>query len=120
MKRVLEDQRFFNGVKVQFAANPWDSTMIASTKGQIYKISLQFNGWNKNLSKTVLQTTRAFVNKQLGKYSEHQWFFRKYIWDTQKGNVILYQMRSLQIYSVNIFFTSSIIRSQMAKVIGAA
>jgi hypothetical protein len=120
MKRVLDDEMFFNGINVQFAANPWDSTMIASTNGQIYKISLQFNSWNKHLAKTVFQTTLAFVKRELGKYNEHPLFSNRYVWDTKEGNIILYQMRSLQIYSNNIFFTSSIIRSQMAKIIGAA
>ncbi|MGD0337962.1 MAG: hypothetical protein ABSB78_04175 [Bacteroidota bacterium] len=119
MKRVLENERFFNGINVQFAATHWDSTMIASTNGQIYKISLQFDDWNKTLAKMVLQTTLAFVNSEIGKYSEHPLFSNKYIWDTKEGNIILYEIRRFQIYSVNIFFTSSIIRSQMAKLIGA-
>lgn len=115
IKRVLENERFYNGVKIEFAANPWDSTMIASTNGQIYKISLQFNSVNKNLANAVLQTTLAFVKKKIGKYNEHLLFSSKYIWDTKEGNIILYKMKSLQFYSVNIFFTSNLIRNQMAK-----
>jgi hypothetical protein len=120
IKLVLENERLFNGINVHFAANPWDSTMIASTNGQIYKISLQFNSSNKILAKTVLQTTMAFVNREIGKYNEHPLFSNKYIWDTKEGNIILYKMKRLQIYSVNIFFTSNIIRSQMLKMTGAA
>ncbi len=115
IKRILEDERIFNGSNVQFAYIPWDSTIIASTRGQIYKISLQFNSSEKILANTVLQTTRDFVNKEIGKYNVHPLFSKKYIWDTKEGNIILYEMRSYQVYSVNIFFTSSIIRGQIRK-----
>jgi hypothetical protein len=119
IRRVLEDEKFFNAINVQFAANPWDSIMIASTKGKIYKISLQFNSRNKRLARTVLRTTLAFVNQQIGKYNEHPFLSNKYVWDTTEGNIILYRISSFEIHSVNIFFTSSIIRDQMQKIIGA-
>lgn len=113
MKRILADEKFFNGITVDFAFLTWDSTVIGSTKGKIYKISLQFNSKNSKLAKAVLHTTLAFVNKQIGKYNEHPFLSSKYIWDTKEGNVILYNVKSFDIHSVNIFFTSSIIRNQM-------
>ncbi len=119
MRRVLEDEKFFNAINGQFAANPWDSIMIASTKGKIYKISLQFTSRSKRLARRVLRTTLAFVNQQIGKYNEHPFLSDKYVWDTREGNIILYRISSFEIHSVNIFFTSSIIRGQMQKTIGA-
>jgi hypothetical protein len=115
-RRNLEDERFFNGANIKFASAPWNSTMIGSTNGQIYKISLQCNTRNKMLAKIALQTTVSFVNTQIGKYNEHPLFSSKYIWDTNEGNIILYKKRMLQWFSINIFFTSSLIRNQVLKI----
>ena len=54
-----------------------------------------------------------FINKEIGRYNEHTFLSDKYIWDTDKGNIILYRLSMFDIHSVNIFFTSNIIREQM-------
>ena len=113
MKRTLEDEKMFNGASVEFASIPWETTTIASTKGVIYKICLQLNHANKRTAKKVLNTAVNFINKEIGRYSEHRFFPSKYIWDTAGGNIILYRMSGLGIHSVNIFFTSNIIREQL-------
>ena len=56
-----------------------------------------------------------FVNEQLGKYNEHSFLSHKYIWDTADGNIILYRMSRMNEYSVNICFTSNLIREQMLR-----
>lgn len=115
MKRVLDDEKMFNGVCVEFASIPWETTTISSTKGKIYKICLQLNGTSKKSAKEVLNTVFTFINKEIGRYNEHPFLSDKYIWDTTEGNIILYRMSKFNIHSVNIFFTSNIIREQMSK-----
>jgi len=115
MKRILEDEKMFNGSSVEFASIPWESTTIGSTKGRIYKICLQLNSTSKKNAKKVLNTVVDFINKEIGRYNEHPFLSDKYIWDTTEGNIIIYRMSRFNIYSVNIFFTSNIIREQMLK-----
>ena len=113
MKRTLEDEKMFNGNSVEFASIPWECTTIASTKGKIYKICLQLNSKSKSTSRKILKTVVQFINKEIGRYNEHTFLSDKYIWDTDKGNIILYRLSMFDIHSVNIFFTSNIIREQM-------
>jgi hypothetical protein len=115
MKRTLEDEKMFNGNSVEFASILWEFTTIASTKGKIYKICLQLNSNSKSTARKVLKTVVQFVNNEIGRYNEHTFLSDKYIWDTDKGNVILYRMSRFNIHSVNIFFTSNIIREQMLR-----
>lgn len=35
MKRTLEDEKMFNGMSVEFASIPWETTTVGSTKGKI-------------------------------------------------------------------------------------
>lgn len=115
MKRILEDEKMFNGINVEFASIPWETTTIGSTEGKIYKICLQLNSTSKKSAKEVLNTVLKFINKEIGRYSEHPFLSDKYIWDTAEGNILLHRMSKFNIHSVNIFFTSNIIREQMSK-----
>jgi len=115
MKRILEDEKMFNGISVEFASIPWETTTIGSTKGKIYKICLQLNSTSKKSAQEVLNTVVQFINKEIGRYNEHPFLSDKYIWDTVEANIILHRMSKFNIHSVNIFFTSNIIREQMSK-----
>ncbi len=115
MMRILEDEKMFNGISLEFASIAWETTTIASTKGKIYKICLQLNSTSKKSAKEVLNTVVKFINKEIGRYNEHPFLSDKYIWDTAEGNIILYSISKFNIHSVNIFFTSNIIREQMSK-----
>lgn len=115
IRRILEDEKLFNGVSVEFASIPWESTMIASTKGKIYKISLQLNSASKKSARKAINTVVQFINKEIGRYNEHPFLSDKYIWDTAEGNIILYRMREFGIHSANVFFTSNLIQEQMSK-----
>jgi hypothetical protein len=115
MKRILEDEKMFNGNTVEFASIPWEFTTIGSTKGKIYKICLQLNYTSKKTANAILNKVVQFINKEIGKYNEHPILSAKYIWDTAEGNIILYRMSKFNIHSVNIFFTSNIIREQMLR-----
>ena len=79
------------------------------------KICLQLSSTSKKSAKKVLNTVVKFINKEIGKYNEHPFLSDKYIWDTPEGNIILYRMSKFNIHSVNIFFTSNIIREQMLR-----
>ena len=113
MKRMLEDEKMFNGSQAEFASILWENTTIVSTKGKIYKICLQLNSENKKKARETLKTVLDYVNKEVGRYNEHPFLSDKYIWDTPDGNIILYRMSMFNINSINIFFTSNIIREQM-------
>jgi len=113
MKRMLEDEKMFNGDQVEFASIQWETTTIGSTKGKIYKICLQLNSASKRSAKETIKTVLDYINKEIGRYNEHPFLSDKYIWDTPDGNIILYRMSMFNINSVNIFFTSNIIRDQM-------
>lgn len=113
---MLEEEKLFNGINPDFAGCHWDSTMVATTKNRIYKISLQSNSHDKRSAKIVLQKTLSSINEEVGKYNEHPFLSSKYIWDTNEGNIILYLMSKFGVHSVNVFFTSSIIREQMLEV----
>jgi len=115
MKRTLEDEKMFNGISVEFASIQWETTTIVSTKGKIYKICLQLNSTSKKSAKEVLNAVVKFINKEIGRYNEHLFLSDKYIWDTTEGNIILYRMSKFNIDSVNILFTSNIIREQISK-----
>jgi hypothetical protein len=115
MKRILEDEKMFNGISLEFASIPWETTTIGSTKGKIYKISLQLNSTSKKSAKEVLNTVVKFINKEIGRYNEHPFLSDKYIWDTAEGNIILHRTSKFNVHSVNIFFTSNIIREQISK-----
>jgi len=115
MKRILEDEKMFNGISVEFASIPWETTTIGSTKGKIYKICLQLNSTSKKSAKEVLNTMLQFINKEIGRYNEHPFLSDKYIWHTTEGNIILYRTSRFNIHSINIFFTSNLIREQMLR-----
>ncbi len=115
MKRTLEDEKMFNGMSLEFASIPWETTTIGSTKGKIYKICLQLNSTSKKSAKKVLNTVVKFINKEIGRYNEHPFLSNKYIWDTPEGNIILYRMSRFNTHSVNIFFTSNLIQEQMLR-----
>ncbi len=115
LKRVLEDEKIFNGDSVEFASIPWDTSTIGSTKGKIYKICLELNLTGKETAKKILNTVVEFINTEIGGYTKHPLNSDKYIWDTAEGNIILYLISKFDIHSVNIFFTSNIIREQMSK-----
>ncbi len=118
MKRMLEDEKMFNGLNPEFASISWESITIGSTKGKIYKIALQLNSTDKKFAKGVLNKVVEFVNKEIGKYNEHPFLSTKYIWDTTEGNIILYRKSRFNIHSVNILFTSNFIREQVLKLQG--
>ena len=115
MYRTFEDEKMFNGIRIVFADIPWENTTIASTKGRIYKICLQLTCPNKNLAKKILKIIVYFINNKISRYNEHPIFSNKYIWDTAEGNIILYRMSRFNIHTVNIFFTSNLIREQMLR-----
>jgi hypothetical protein len=116
MPRVLEDEKMFHGSNTSFASWDWD-TMIGTTKGVIYKIVLQSFCANKEQAKSVLNMVKEFISRKIGKYNEHALMSDKYIWDRPEGNIILYRMSKFDIYSINVFFTSSCIKEQMLKII---
>jgi len=110
--RTLEDERIFNGNIVEFSTIIWDYVTLGSTKGKIYKICLQKIFANLRTAKKILKQVRININTKIGKYNEHPFLSKKYYWDRDDGNIILEIKSNFGHHSVNIFFTSNIIREQ--------
>jgi|ERR1035437_2875417 hypothetical protein len=113
MKRVLEDEKFFNGPQIRFANVNWTNSVIGTTKGKIYKIVLENYTPNKAIAKKYIKLAVDFINIQIGKYDEHPFLADKYIWDTSEGNIIVLGRKEAGIFYTGVFFTSNIIREQM-------
>ncbi|MBI3602168.1 MAG: hypothetical protein HY209_04675 [Candidatus Omnitrophica bacterium] len=111
-KRMLENEKIFKGKNVKFAKITWDETTIGSTNNKIYKIHLQFITQNENLAKSVFKTTLNYLVEQMGKYSEHPFLSKRYIWDAPEGNFIYEQLSKFGNRCINIFITSSSINEQ--------
>lgn len=119
MRRMLADEKFFNAEPIEFLHVPWDSLMVGSTRGRIYKLSLQFNTQNASLSKTVFKGILHSASVEMGEYSDHPFFSSKYFWDRVEGNAFLYKMNKAGWNSINLVITASFIREQADKVLKA-
>lgn len=121
IRRYLRDEKIFNGPgpDFRFMAVPWDTTMISSTEGKIYKICLQLNTRNPQLAKIAFNTLRNDLVNEMGKWDAHRLLSKKYVWDRPTGNVILYKMNGFPdvalgpINSINLMFTASFIADQL-------
>ncbi|MBI3400632.1 MAG: hypothetical protein HY048_04355 [Acidobacteria bacterium] len=109
IRLILKEERIFRGRIVDFAKVRWDETLVSSTEGRIDKISLQLNTQNKILARSVFHSTRTYLAQQMGTHSEHRLLSKKYIWDRDGGNAIIYVAHSMGWYSLNLFFTASFI-----------
>jgi hypothetical protein len=111
VKRMLRDERIYNGHDITFLGSVWN-TVIGATEGKIYKVSIQNMSPAKNASAALFRTTLTQLRQEMGKFTTHPLFSKTYIWDDPEGNVILNQVRRLGMNSINLFLTSSAIRSQ--------
>ena len=68
---------------------------------------------DKNESDPLFQKTLEYLKKEMGKYSEHPFLSKKYVWDSSDGNVFLHYAHKFGVNSINLFLTSSSIRDQM-------
>lgn len=112
--RTLDDERFFHGKKLTLIELPWD-IIVSSTQGKIYKIVLQQYMIEKKASNRVFKEMLGVLTEKMGKYTEHPFFSKRYIWDTSEGNMILMQGKKYAhptIHVVYLFITASFIREQ--------
>lgn len=117
MKLMFKDEKIYHGNNVCFAdpiRKVWD-TVIGATEGKIYKISIQHMVQDKNESNAWFRLTLGYLGIKMGKYNEHPFLSKVYIWDSPEGNVILNQVSKFGHYSINLFLTSSSIRKQYAE-----
>jgi hypothetical protein len=110
--KMLEDEKIYHGEETNLNGNLWD-TVIGATNGKIYKISLQIIDVDKKHIENIFKSTLDYVIKKMGKYSEHSFLSKKYIWDAQEGNFIYEQLSKFGQHCINIFITSSSIREQV-------
>jgi len=107
--RVLEDEKIYYGKKLNFNGNLWN-TIIGATHGKIYKISLQIIDTDKKHLENTFKSTLGYLIKEMGKYNEHTFLSKRYIWNTQDGYIIYERLSKFRQYCINIFITSSSIR----------
>lgn len=112
MKRILKDEKIYNGHDINFLGSIWN-TVIGATQGKIYKVSIQHISPDRNKSDVLFQKTLEYLKKEMGKHSEHPFLSKKYVWDSADGNVFLHHVHKFGVNSINLFLTSSSIREQM-------
>lgn len=110
-KRTLNEEKFFHAPDIDFLGGNWD-LIIGSTNGVIYKLSAQNLVNDKRLSDDIFNKTLKELIKVMGKYNEHPFLSKQYIWDDNEGNVILNQVSRSGFIAINFLITSSIIRKQ--------
>ncbi len=110
--KMLEDERIYHGKETNLNGSLWD-TVIGATNGKIYKISLLIIDADKKHMGNIFKSTLDYMIKEMGKYSEHPFLSKRYIWDAPEGNLIFEQLSKFGQYCINIFITSSSIREQV-------
>jgi hypothetical protein len=111
--KMLEDEKIYHGKETNFNGNLWN-TVIGSTNGKIYKISLQIIDSDKERLENIFKSTLNYIIKEGGKYNEHTILpiGERYILDAPEGNVIYERLSKLGQDCINIFLTSNLIRKQ--------
>ena len=110
-RRTLDDEKFFNAPSIEFLGGTWN-IVVGSTNGLIYKLSAQNLITDKQLSNKIFENTLKELIKAMGKYNEHPFFSKQYIWGDADGNVVLNQVSNSGYMGINFLLTSSIIRNQ--------
>jgi hypothetical protein len=111
IKRILKDEKIYHGHDINFNGSVWN-TVIGATEEKIYKISIQHRTSDKNESNVLFKQTLDYLVKEMGKYNEHPFLSKRYIWDAPEGNFICEQLSKFEQHFINIFITSSSIRKQ--------
>jgi hypothetical protein len=109
--RMLIDEKIYSGTDVLFAGFHWDTT-IGATEGKIYKIALQTVSMEKDEINYIFNHTLKYLITQMGKYSQHHFLSKKYVWNTDDGNVWFDKVSKIGWHGVNLILTSSFIRGQ--------
>jgi len=111
-RRMLKNERIYNGRIVNFAGFNWD-TVIGATEGKIYKIAIQIFGDDKDHIDIVFKLTCEYITNAIGEYPEHTLLSNSYIWDSSDGNIHLNKVSERGYHGVNIILTSSLTKSQL-------
>ncbi|HXA18933.1 MAG TPA: hypothetical protein VN380_18205 [Thermoanaerobaculia bacterium] len=111
VKRLLRDERIYNGHDINFLDSVWN-TVIGASEDKIYKVSIQNMNLDKAAAAALFRATLTHLRQQMGRFTRHPWFSSRYIWDDIEGNVLLNQVNKMGMTSINLFLTSSAIRSQ--------
>ncbi|MGD0217412.1 MAG: hypothetical protein ABSC45_07870 [Desulfobaccales bacterium] len=110
--RMLIDEKIYSGPDVLFAGFDWNTT-VGATEGKIYKIALQTMSDDKGRINSIFKHTLNYLITQMGKYSEHHFLSKKYVWHTADGNVWFDKVSKIGWHGVNLILTSSFIRGQI-------
>jgi len=117
--RTLSDEKFYEGENVNFNRSIWTVT-IGANKGLIYNIALQITDYvSPNIDiDAIFKSTLEYLIDRIGKYDEHSWFSKKYIWYGEEANVTLDKVAGMGHRGINLIFTSRSIRDEVIKSLG--
>jgi hypothetical protein len=111
---ALNSQWQFRGEKilhapsVDFVGRSWDP-ILGTVDDQIYKIALQIGGLTRNEGGAVSKSVIDFVAKQQGNQPRREG--PVLVWDASDGNIVFHESRLGEQVVLNLFLTSSAVRT---------
>jgi len=106
--RVFKNERTYEAPPATFLGRPW-KVMLGTVDGRIYKVAAFVEFDDKPEAERVTSAAMHYCTSQLGKPAEEKPGL--VTWDTRDGNVILQTASIMGTVTVNVFVTSSAVRS---------
>ena len=106
--RNFRGQVNYHAPPVTFLDMTW-KLMLGTVNGEIYKLAPYLEFQSKDEANKATWTALSHCSAELGEPSQQKTGL--FIWDTTDGNVILQTAEAADGFAVNIFVTSSAVRS---------
>jgi len=108
MGRPFEGEIDYNAPPVSFLGQSWQ-LQLGTVNGKVYKIASYLRPKNLQDANEAALKTLQYCSEELGKPTEQRSGF--FIWDTTDGNVILQTDEAREGFFVNLFLTSSSVKT---------
>jgi hypothetical protein len=109
--RTLKDEKIYSGPDIEFNGANWIST-IATNHGLIFNISLQVL-YEGNVNDYYYDWTLKYLINSCGKYDEHPFLKKLYVWKDSSGNMSLGLVKKMGFSAINLIVTSDSIAEEM-------
>lgn len=106
--RNFKDHKSYHAPDVDFIKQRW-TVALGTVRGEVYKIAYFFETEERSTAFAVSTEVICYCQEQLGAPSEEKKAIL--IWDTTDGNVVLQLGRVGTTYMINLFETSSRVRT---------
>jgi hypothetical protein len=106
--RRFEGEKNYNAPGVDFLQRRW-KIALGTVEGKVYRIALYFDSESRDIVGDVSGNVMRHCEERLGKPSEQQ--ETVFMWDTPDGNVVLQLGKAGSRYMINLFETSSAVKS---------